>query len=186
MRLILLAFIICFTSYGFTQSSFSDSKLKKTSNKFLNNEFGSRFVKRNFNFLFIKNHGLDVAVYELKRKNHKDEQSTLLIFFKYLKNEIDTSRFAYTKQDIIDCIAGDSCKLLISINKAKQIAINAGLRKGDRPWKINVMYLGKTQTPAWAIVSTDYDFVDGHGAGQSIEINMQDGSCKERMWQAKP
>lgn len=186
MRTIIFIFLFSISTLGLTQTAFPESQLKKAADSFLYNQLGRRFVKTNFKFLFIKNHGLDVAVYELKKNKRTDGKGVLLVHFKYLKSEVDSSRFKYTKQELTNCMKGDSCNMFIGLNRAKQIATDVGLRKGDRPWKINVMYLGKTQTPAWGIVSTDYDNSDGHGAGQSLEINMQDGTYKERMWQSKP
>ncbi len=178
-RFILFMFLCSISIASQCQTAFPESYLKKVSDRFIYHRLGRSFVKSKIKFLFIQNHGLDVAVYELKKNRRADGKGVFLVHFKYLKSEVDTFRFDYTKKELTNCMRRDSCNMFIGLNKVKQIATDAGLRKGDRPWKINVMYLGKTQVPVWGIVSTDYDHIEGIGSGQSIEINMRDGSYKE-------
>lgn len=181
--MILTILMLVNSSFGQLSQEINDSQYEKIARDYLVQSIGKNFIKENISFLGIYHSGLTVAVFETHSTKNIDGCNTFFVYFKYLQNKIDTLRTIIDKNEIIKRIKGDSCNLLIGIDKAKEIAEKTGLKKGREPYKIDLISLGENGTPTWVIESTYTGSRDGNKAsGEYVSVSMIDGKAELGLW----
>ena len=189
IRLTIFTFVSFFANATFGQDILydfhKDSTLKAIAKNYLDNNLGAEYVAKHLEFVLLSNAGLDVVIYQTKAKQRPDGKNTIFVYFKYLKLEVDSQRSVYDKREIRNSIKGKKCNLLIGIDKAKEIAAKAGLRKGIKPWRIGVVHLATNQIPEWGLCSTD-NSSPGGSDGECFNISMIDGTFHQSFWSIAP
>lgn len=164
-----------------------DSILKINADRYLNKKFGEKFTTKYLTFQFIKSAGIACAFYQVKAKPRTDGKNTLLVYFDYMSDQVDTTRHLFSKQEIVSSTKRRKpSKLFIGLEQAKQIAKTGGLPEKEQPWEISAHDFGKDQTPVWSFKSTKFSSEDGHGAGNWVIVNMTNGSTEFGMWSSTP
>lgn len=180
MRTVILLKLFLFAFFKISgQSNYADTLFKINADQYLVNKFGLKFKDKYLNYSATIATGLSVVFYEVNSKKRLDGKNTLLVYFKYESTEVDTSRYVFGRQEIMNCVKGKPCNLFIGREKAKEIAKKAGLPEREQPWEISAHDFGRQQIPKWGISSNRFEH---SRSGYWIRINMNDGSTKEGQW----
>ncbi|MFI5164819.1 MAG: hypothetical protein ACHQHP_06190 [Bacteroidia bacterium] len=162
----------------------NDSTLKAQAENYVNKTLGPGFAKKNLKFISIEHSSLTVAVYETVTTKNTEGRNTLFVYFKYMSNEIDTSRSVFNKKEILNSIKGNKkCALFIGQKKAIAIAKAAGLKDGIKPWKISFIQVGDARIPKWYIEATYTGSASG-GSGECVRVSPVDGTFDKSSWSA--
>src|SRR5580698_8811714 len=159
MKYLLFIFGITFALYSSSQNVAADKRdsvFIAHANVYLNKKLDSEFVMKNLKFVQFYNAniaGHAVAIYETTTTKNTEGRNTIILYFKYGTNEVDTVLSVFNKEEILKSIRGDStCTLYIGIEKATEIAKKAvRTDKGIKYWDIDIMNVLPKQIPKWSV-----------------------------------
>jgi hypothetical protein len=157
-----------------------DSIFLAHANAYLNKKLDSEFVMKNLKFVQFYNAniaGHAVAIYETTTTKNTEGRNTIILYFKYGTNEVDTVLSVFNKEEILKSIRGDStCTLYIGIEKATEIAKKAvRTDKGIKYWDIDIMNVLPKQIPKWSVDASYLPRGAAYNRITEININMTDG-----------
>ena len=174
----LVILYLCSVYKGFGQAPQNDSILKAKADSYLGYKLGKKFKSKYLHFVFIKDAGFKVAVYETNANKREGGKNMVLVYFNAANANIDSARHIFTKKQILNSIKGKNCNLFIGLEKAKEILTTRGNKEKNYPWEINMAEMDKMQIPKWSINITEYKTPNGGAQGALLTINMLDGSVE--------
>jgi hypothetical protein len=157
-----------------------DSTFKSNAVNYVNHILGFDFAAKNIKFISMQYFGeLSIAVFETKTTKNKEGRNTLLVYFKFNKYVVDTLRSVLDSAQIMKSIKGKKdCTLYIGQDKAKEIAKEAGLKDGIKPWRVFFRITKQTKIPNWTFRSiyTESSTDDHKAHGEEVNVSLIDGT----------